>query len=97
LRDFTRREWSIPDLERHVLEAISRRYREFLDRGSEPGRLAWLDRACYLDQEVVVKQDGDIVAGRLHGITASGALVILTGHGPAEIVAGDLVRGPRPI
>lgn len=82
-------------VEAAVLDRLGRRYAEFLENGTEPGLRAWMARALYLDETVVVGDERGWHRGRFAGVTPTGALRLTTPDGEIEIVAGDLSRGPR--
>jgi BirA family biotin operon repressor/biotin-[acetyl-CoA-carboxylase] ligase len=58
----------------------------------------WTRRAAFLGEEVLVGDGGVLVSGRFVGVDDTGALILKLGDGTTKtFVAGDLVRGPRPI
>ena len=87
---------SLDDVERAVLDRLSVRYEEWLVHGSRPGLDAWTGRALFLSEPVRVDNTGSQVEGVFEGVTGEGALILQTKTGRTIIVAGDLVRGPRP-
>ena len=89
-------EWPLEDLERSVLDSIARRYDEFVAGGSEAGLDAWVARSLYLNEVVEIVHEGETLEGRNAGIASNGALLLETAKETLQIVAGDLVRGPRP-
>jgi len=59
-------------------------------------RDAWIARAAFVGESVVVDVGARTVAGKLVGIDERGALLIEGDDGDRlAVVAGDLVRGPR--
>ena len=86
----------IEDVEGAVLDRLSVRYEEWLAHGSRPGLDAWTGRALFLSEPVRVDNAGSQVEGVFAGVTGEGALILQTPTGRKIIVAGDLVRGPRP-
>jgi BirA family biotin operon repressor/biotin-[acetyl-CoA-carboxylase] ligase len=56
----------------------------------------WESRAAFRGEIVTVSLNGEAVTGQLTGVDGAGALLIWTEHGQRRILAGDLVRGPRP-
>ena len=91
----TGRNWQIDVLERAVLDALALRYDEFLRHGSERGLAAWFRRSLYRNELVQIEQHGEAIEGCFTGVAANGALMLETVSGTLQIVAGDLVRGPR--
>ena len=87
---------NIEDVERAVLDRLSVRYEEWLAHGSRPGLDAWTERARFLNEPVCVDNEGSQVEGVFECVSDDGALILRTPTGRTTIVAGDLVRGPRP-
>lgn len=85
-----------PEVERAVLTRLQLRYDEWVESGPESGLDAWRKRAMFKGAQVTIVEAGHEVAGVFLDIAASGAMVIETETGVQEVVAGDLVRGPRP-
>lgn len=84
------------DIELAVLERLEERYEEWIESGPNSGLTAWRSRAMYIGALVTVVQDSRELTGVFRDITDSGALLIESASGVHEVVAGDLVRGPRP-
>lgn len=60
-------------------------------------RDAWMGRAAHTGEIISVAIGDDRVTGVMKGIGVGGELIVLTDGGlQRSIVAGDLVRGPRP-
>jgi BirA family transcriptional regulator, biotin operon repressor / biotin---[acetyl-CoA-carboxylase] ligase len=79
-----------------LLAAFANGYAEFLAHRGRPPLDGWRRRAALLDQDVAVMIGGEWRAGTLLGIDDDGALLLRAGGKTVRIVAGDLVRGPRP-
>jgi BirA family biotin operon repressor/biotin-[acetyl-CoA-carboxylase] ligase len=92
----TGRHWSIDEVERSVLNALTSRYDQFIAEGCAPGLTAWEARSLYRGDVVRVERDCETLEGVLLGIGPNGALLLETANGTEQIVTGDLVRGPRP-
>lgn len=89
-------EWSLEDVERFILDAITRRYDEFVAEGCEAGLVAWAARSLYRNDAVRIEHLGQSIEGIFTGIACNGALLLETAKETVQIVAGDLVRGPQP-
>jgi BirA family biotin operon repressor/biotin-[acetyl-CoA-carboxylase] ligase len=96
LAAYTGREWPLADVEESVLAYLTWRYDEFIREGCEPGLAAWEARSLYRGEVVRVERDRETLEGVFVGIGMNGALLLETANGTVQIVAGDLVRGPRP-
>jgi BirA family biotin operon repressor/biotin-[acetyl-CoA-carboxylase] ligase len=58
--------------------------------GFAPLRLAWLDRAARLGEEIVARLPGEEVRGRFETVDPTGQLVLSTPHGRRVIAAADV-------
>ncbi len=81
-----------------LLDRFDRSYADFVTSHGRPSLAGWRARAA-LQGEVVTVVNGN---SRLTGIFADidddgGLLIEEPGHGIRRVVAGDLVRGPRPV
>jgi len=88
--------WSLDVIEQAILKRLSNRYRGFCGTENTEWLAEWHDRALYLGENVRIDDHGMSAEGKFIGVTSSGALLLETAEGRQEIVAGDLVRGPRP-
>ncbi len=93
----TGRLWSLDEVERSVLDRLSVRYDEWLRLGAEAVLDEWRRRARFIGQFVAVLEGDQTITGTFTDISCAGGLLIETETGVQEIVAGDLVRGPRMI
>ena len=81
-----------------LLERIDVAYAAFLGAGGRPSLAGWLARAAHLGETVTVEEGGEPVSGVFTGIDDDGALLLVREDGTfRRVVAGDLVRGPRPV
>lgn len=87
--------WSLDDIEQAILKRLEDRYSAFCSGVAAAWIAEWQDRALYLGENVCVESHGTSMGGRFAGISSSGKLRLETDEGLREIVAGDLVRGPR--
>lgn len=69
-----------------VLEDFFARYDDFLSSGFGMIRGEYLARCPFIGTDVGVRRGGETIRGRAHGITADGALEILTPDGPLRTV-----------
>ena len=76
---------------RAFLEALDARYRDFLARGFQPLKNAWLARCTVMNRRVMVScRDGDL-AGTVAGVDEIGALLLRRdGGGLERVLAGDV-------
>ena len=80
-----------------VLERFAEAYVEFVAADGRPSLDPWLARAALLGQVVTLEEAGRSRTGTFVGIAEDGGLLIEEpGHPIDKVVAGDLVRGPRP-
>jgi BirA family transcriptional regulator, biotin operon repressor / biotin---[acetyl-CoA-carboxylase] ligase len=80
-----------------VLERFAEAYAEFVAADGRPSLDAWLARAALLGEVVTVEEAGRSRTGTFVGVAEDGGLLIEEpGHPIRKVVAGDLVRGPRP-
>jgi BirA family biotin operon repressor/biotin-[acetyl-CoA-carboxylase] ligase len=81
-----------------LLTNLDRQYRALINAHGRFDPREWTRRAAFLGDEVFVR-DGDVfVSGRFVGVDGTGALILNLGDGTTKtFVAGDLVRGPKPI
>jgi BirA family biotin operon repressor/biotin-[acetyl-CoA-carboxylase] ligase len=86
------------DLLTVLLANLDRQYRAVNNSRGRFDSREWTRRAAFLGNEVLVGDGGVLVSGRFVGVDDTGALVLKLGDGSTKtFVAGDLVRGPRPI
>ena len=69
-----------------VLEDFFARYDEFLSSGFPMIHREYLARCPFIGTSIGVRRGGETIRGRAHGITAGGALEILTPDGPLRTV-----------
>ncbi len=62
----------------------------------EPDLACIRERLAFRDEPVTVLDAGREIAGRVAGVDADGALVLERDGASIRVVAGDVVRGPRP-
>ena len=81
-----------------LLDRFDDAYADFVTTGGRPSLARWRARAALLG-ELVTVEDGDrSLTGIFTGIDEEGGLLIdEPGHPTRRIVAGDLIRGPRPV
>jgi BirA family transcriptional regulator, biotin operon repressor / biotin---[acetyl-CoA-carboxylase] ligase len=81
-----------------LLTNLDRQYRALINAQGRFDSREWTKRAAFLGDEVFVRDDDVFVSGRFVGVDDTGALILELGDGATKtFVAGDLVRGPRPI
>jgi BirA family transcriptional regulator, biotin operon repressor / biotin---[acetyl-CoA-carboxylase] ligase len=86
------------DLLTVLLANLGRQYRALNRAHGRFDSREWTRRAAFFGDEVLIGDGGVIVSGRFAGVDDTGALVLKLGDGTTKtFVAGDLVRGPRPI
>ena len=80
-----------------LLTRLDCHYSAFLEASGRPDLAPWTTRAAYLGEMVEIRDDERRYTGWFRGVDADGALVLEIGDNTVRrIVAGDLVRGPRP-
>jgi BirA family biotin operon repressor/biotin-[acetyl-CoA-carboxylase] ligase len=73
-------------------------YADFVATNGRPALIGWRNRAALLGETVTVEDNNRSLTGVFTDIDEDGGLLIeVPGHGPRKVVAGDLVRGPRPV
>jgi BirA family transcriptional regulator, biotin operon repressor / biotin---[acetyl-CoA-carboxylase] ligase len=81
-----------------LLTNLDRQYRALINAHGRFDSQEWTKRAAFLGGEVFVRDNDVFVSGRFVGVDDTGALILELGDGTTKtFVAGDLVRGPRPI
>ncbi len=78
-----------------VMAAFARHFLRWsdswLERGFEPIRVAWLDRAHGLGERLEVRLDKETFGGRFEGLAEDGALIVgLDDGGRRHVAAGDV-------
>jgi len=90
-------EVSVEDLLPGLLEQLEAAYLRFLGAAGRPSLDEYRRRAAMLGDQVTIEQMGDQFDGRYVGVDDDGALLLEPENRPVQrIIAGDLVRGPRP-
>ena len=81
-----------------VLARFDRVYADFVTARGRPSLAGWRARAALLGELVTVEEGSRCFTGKFTGIDDDGGLLIEeAGHRIQKVVAGDLVRGPRPV
>jgi len=70
--------------------AYAAREHQFVTYGFEPIRLAWLDRAARLGEEITARMPGRAVTGIFETVDGAGHLVLLTPEGRVAIPAAEI-------
>lgn len=79
-----------------VLEDFFSQYDEFLATGFEMIRGEYLARCPFIGTHVGIRRSGEIIRGRAHGITADGALEVVTTEGPLRVIElGEMFQLPN--
>ena len=79
-----------------VLEDFFSRYDEFLATGFEMIRGEYLARCPFIGNHVEIHRGEEIIRGRAHGITAAGALEVVTADGLLRVVElGEMFQLPN--
>lgn len=93
----TGRTVAVDDLLQRLIERLDAAYARFLDAAGRPSLDAYFQRAAMRGERVSIEQAGARIEGRFAGVDDDGALLLERDGGAVQrIVAGDLVRGPRP-
>jgi BirA family biotin operon repressor/biotin-[acetyl-CoA-carboxylase] ligase len=80
-----------------MFERFDEAYAAFLAADGRPPLDAWLSRAALLGEVVTLEDAGRRRTGTYLGVAADGGLLLQEPGQPVrKVVAGDLVRGPRP-
>jgi len=80
-----------------LLSRFDLAYDHFLDVTGRPSLDGWRARAALLGEPVAITDAGRAVRGVFVGIDEDGALLLdEPGSGVRRVLAGDLIRGPRP-
>ena len=81
-----------------VLERFDRVYADFVTTHGWPSLAGWRARAALVGEVVTVEDGSRCLTGTFTGIDVDGGLLIeVPGQRIQKVVAGDLVRGPRPV
>jgi BirA family transcriptional regulator, biotin operon repressor / biotin---[acetyl-CoA-carboxylase] ligase len=81
-----------------VLDRFDRTYADFVTTHGRPSLAGWRARAALLGEVVTVEDGSRSLTGIFTGIDEDGGLLIEEpGQHRRKVVAGDLVRGPRPV
>jgi len=85
-------------VEADLWSALQHAWEEFEGSGGRVDLSAWRDRAAYAGESVEIHGPDGPRQGTLRGVADDGALLLEVAGGVVQRhVAGDLVRGPRPI
>ena len=79
-----------------VLEDFFGRYDEFLATGFAMIRGEYLARCPFIGTQVEIRRGEEVIRGRAHGVTAAGALEIVTADGLSRVVElGEMFQLPN--
>ena len=80
-----------------LLQHFEVAYEGFVATGGRPSLDRWRARAALMGEIVTIEDANRSLTGVFTGIDEDGALLLREpGHGVRKVVAGELVRGPRP-